>query len=200
VRQSRQSLDGNDPAVLSGAQHEVDRRAAEHGPLPGTLVERIHRGEGAVGDVAERPDRDPGGIPVRQRLRAQHATGTFRIVGTDYTTSTLGPYLVPKLFLAAPGMEVRIESRDQDSYANLERGRVDPAMSPVVPAAPLRWEQLFTDDVACLVDRDHPARDRIPPADYVAARHVVISVIANDQPLIERRLHAHGHVRTAACA
>jgi DNA-binding transcriptional LysR family regulator len=69
------------------------------------------------------------------------ATGIVRIVGTDYTTSTLGPYLLPKLFLAAPDLEVRIEQREHDSYTALEGGRADIALSVLRPAGPLRWDK-----------------------------------------------------------
>lgn len=126
------------------------------------------------------------------------ATGIVRIIGTDYTTSTLGPHLLPKLFLAAPDLEVRIEPREHDSYTALEGGRADIALSVLRPAAPLRWEQLFTDDLVCVVDRDHPERDRFSLADYTAARHVAVTVIDQEQPMIERWLQTRGHSRTAA--
>ena len=67
-----------------------------------------------------------------------------------------------------------------------------------MPAAPLQWEQLFTDDVVCVVDRAHPVQDRFSLADYVAARHVVVMPLSQDQPLIERWLQANGHRRVAA--
>jgi DNA-binding transcriptional LysR family regulator len=66
------------------------------------------------------------------------------------------------------------------------------------PSAPLRWEQLFTDDLVCVVDRDHPVRDRFTLEDYAAARHVVVTVIGQEQPMIERWLQARGRSRTAA--
>ncbi|MBM2619720.1 LysR family transcriptional regulator [Actinoplanes sp. LDG1-06] len=125
-------------------------------------------------------------------------TGVLRIVGTDYTTTTLGPHLLPRLATAAPHLEIRVDQRDRDSYADLERGRADLALSPVVPAAPLRWEQLFTDDVVCVVDRAHPARERFSLTDYVAARHVVVTPLSQEQPLIERWLQNNGHSRVAA--
>ena len=129
------------------------------------------------------------------------ATGIVRLVGTDYTTTTLGPHLLPALFRAAPDLEVRIEPRDQDSYADLHRGRADVALSVLRPAAPLRWERLFTDDTVCVVDRDHPVGERFTVDEYVAARHVVIMLVDQEQPMIERWLQALGHSRTAAvCA
>jgi DNA-binding transcriptional LysR family regulator len=125
------------------------------------------------------------------------ATGTLRVVSTDYATSVLGPSLLPRLSMTAPSLEVRIEPMDQDSYADLERGRTDLLLSAVAPSAPLRWEQLFTDDFVCLVDRAHPARDRFSLRSYLAARHVVVTLMSQEQPLIERQLQGLGHSRTA---
>ncbi|MBL7255910.1 LysR family transcriptional regulator [Paractinoplanes lichenicola] len=126
------------------------------------------------------------------------ATGVLRIIGTDYTTATLGPHLLPRLFQAAPGLEIRVEPRNQDSYTDLERGRADLALSVMRPGEPLRWEQLFTDDVVCVVDRDHHPQDRIGLEDYIAARHIAIDVISRGQPMIDRWLDAVGHTRTVA--
>lgn len=143
-------------------------------------------------------------VPRLQKLVAGQgfdpatATGIVRVIGTDYTTSTLGPHLLPRLSLAAPDLEIRVEPREQDSYADLDRGRADIALSVLRPSAPLCWEQLFTDDLACVVDRDHPVADRFELDNYAAARHVVVTVIDQDQPMIERWLQGRGRSRTAA--
>ncbi|MFF4522665.1 LysR substrate-binding domain-containing protein [Streptomyces bluensis] len=126
------------------------------------------------------------------------ATGIVRVVCTDYAASTLGTHLLPRLLRAAPKLEVRFEPRGDDSYTDLEQDRADIVLSVLRPAAPLRWERLFTDDVICVVDHDHPVRDRFSLAEYVAARHLVITLIQQEQPLIERWLQALGHSRTAA--
>jgi DNA-binding transcriptional LysR family regulator len=126
------------------------------------------------------------------------ARGVMRIVGTDYTTATLGPHLLPRLCTTAPHLEIQIEPRDQNSYPDLERGRAELALSVLRPTTPLRWEQLFTDDFVCVVDRDHPVRDRFSLSDYLDARHVVITLISREQPMIDRWLQNHGRGRTAA--
>ncbi|MBM2619416.1 LysR family transcriptional regulator [Actinoplanes sp. LDG1-06] len=126
------------------------------------------------------------------------ATGVLRLIGTDYTTATLGPFLLPRLFHAAPGLEIRLNQRDHHSYNDLERGRADIAMSVLRPPGPLRWEQLFTDDLVCVVDRDNPVGERYSLVDYVAAGHVVITVVGDEQPVIERWLQNFGYNRTAA--
>ncbi|WP_157239185.1 LysR substrate-binding domain-containing protein [Catenuloplanes japonicus] len=59
-------------------------------------------------------------------------------------------------------------------------------------------EQLFTDDVVCVVDRDHPVRDRFSLTEYVAARHVTVNVVSQEQPMIEHWPQNLGHNRIAA--
>jgi DNA-binding transcriptional LysR family regulator len=126
------------------------------------------------------------------------ATGIVRIIGTDYTVATLGPYVLPRLLREAPRLEIRIEQRDSDSYPDLERGRADIALSVMRPEAPLRWEQLFTDDLVCVVAGNHSVDDRFSVPDYVAARHVAVAVVHDDQPMVVRGLETLGHRRTVA--
>jgi DNA-binding transcriptional LysR family regulator len=170
---------GDELLVRSGGDYELTPRARE---IQRELALLLPRMENLVAGRSFDPST---------------ATGTLRIIGTDYSTTTLGPLLLPRLALAAPGLEFRVDQRDEHSYADLERGRADLALSPVMPATPLRWEQLFTDDVVCVVDREHPAGDRFSLADYVAARHVVVMPLSQDQPLIERWLQDNGHRRVA---
>ncbi|WP_203897081.1 LysR family transcriptional regulator [Virgisporangium aliadipatigenens] len=171
---------GDELLVRAGADYELTPRAREMQRELALLLPRIEN------------------LVAGRGFDPATATGTLRIIGTDYTTSTLGPHLLPRLYREAPGLEIRVDQRDQDSYAHLERGRADLVLSPVVPSAPLRWEQLFTDDVVCVVDRGHPETKRLALADYVAADHVVITTIAQEQPLIERWLHDLGRSRRAA--
>ncbi|MDR7327031.1 MULTISPECIES: LysR family transcriptional regulator [Catenuloplanes] len=171
---------GDELLVRSGADYALTPRARE---IQRELTLLLPRLENLVGGHGFDPAT---------------ATGVLRLIGTDYTTSTLGPYLLPALFRAAPGLEIRIEPRDQDSYADLDRGRADLAFSVLRPASPLRWERLFTDDVVCVVDRDHPVGDRFTLDGYLAIRHVVITLVDGEQPMIERWLQRLGRHRTAA--
>jgi DNA-binding transcriptional LysR family regulator len=178
--QRLRALFGDELLVRAGGDYELTPRAREVQRELAVLVPRLQN------------------LVAGRGFDPATATGVVRIIGTDYTTATLGPHLLPELFRAAPDLEVRIEPREQDSYADLERGRADVALSVLRPPGPLRWEQLFTDDLVCVVDRDHPVRDRFSLAGYVAARHVVIAVIDQEQPMVERWLQARGRSRTAA--
>ncbi|MFC5139963.1 LysR family transcriptional regulator [Actinomycetospora rhizophila] len=178
--QRLRALVGDELLVRAGGDYELTPRAREMQRELAVLLPRLEN------------------LVAGRGFDPSTATGIVRIIGTDYTVSTLGPHLLPRLLDAAPELEVRIEPRDHDSYADLERGRADLALSVLRPSAPLRWEQLFTDDVVCAVARDHAVHDRFSVADYVAARHAVVTVIHGDQPMIERWLQAIGRSRTAA--
>ncbi|MFD9890852.1 LysR family transcriptional regulator [Amycolatopsis sp. NPDC059027] len=178
--QRLRALFGDELLVRSGSDYELTPRAQEMQRELALLLPRLE------------------GLVTGRGFDPSTATGIVRIIGTDYTTAVLGPHLLPRLCLAAPELEVRIESRDDSSYEDLERGRADIALSVLHPATRLRWERLFTDDAVCVVDRDHPVRDRFSLADYVAARHVVVTLIQREQPMIERWLQTLGHSRRAA--
>lgn len=178
--QRLRALFGDELLVRSGGDYELTPRARE---MQRELVVLLPRLENLVAGRGFDPST---------------ATGVVRIIGTDYTAATLGPHLLPRLLVAAPDLEIRMEPRDQDSYSDLERGRADIALSVLRPSAPLRWERLFTDDLVCVVAREHAVQGRFSLADYVAARHVVVTVIAGEQPMIERWLQELGRSRTAA--
>lgn len=171
---------GDELLVRAGGEYELTPRAREIQRELAVLLPRMEN------------------LLTGQGFDPATAAGVVRVIGTDYTTATLGSLLLPRLIRAAPRLEFRIDQRDQDSYADLERGRADLAMSPMRPAAPLKWEQLFTDDTVCVVDRDHPVQERFSLDEYVAARHVVVTPLAQEQPLVERWLQNHGRRRTAA--
>lgn len=173
-------LFGDELLVRSGSDYELTLRGREVQSELALLLPRLE-------NLLKGQSFDPA-----------TATGVVRIIGTDYTTATLGPHLLPRLFLAAPELEIRVEQRDQDSYPDLERGRADIALSVMRPPETLRWEQLFSDDLVCVVDREHPVEKGFSLDDYLAARHVVVTLISREQPMIERWLQNLGQTRKAA--
>ena len=173
-------LFGDELLVRAGSDYELTLRAREVQNELSLLLPRLEN------------------LLKGQTFDPATATGVVRLIGTDYTTATLGPHLLPRLSLAAPDLEIRVEQRDQESYSDLERGRADIALSVMRPPPTLRWEQLFSDDVVCVVDRDHPVEKGFSMADFLAARHVAITLIAGDQPMIERWLHKVGQSRKVA--
>ncbi|MEJ2871457.1 LysR family transcriptional regulator [Actinomycetospora sp. OC33-EN08] len=178
--QRLRALFADELLVRAGGEYELTPRAQE---MQRELTMLLPRLENLVAGRAFDPST---------------ADGVLRVIGTDYTVATLGPHLLPRLLRDAPHLEIRIDQRDHDSYADLERGRADVALSVMRPASSLRWEQLFTDDLVCVVAADHSARDRFSLSDYVSARHVAVAVIHGDQPMIQRWLDTSGHSRSVA--
>ncbi|MEJ2864781.1 LysR family transcriptional regulator [Actinomycetospora flava] len=179
--QRLRSLFGDELLVRAGSDYELTPRARHMQRELAVLLPRLEN------------------LVAGRTFDPSTATGIVRIIGTDYTLATLGPHLLPRILESAPLLEFRIEQRDHDSYTDLERGRADVALSVMRPAHSLRWEQVFTDDVVCVVADDHAVNDeRFSLDEYLAARHVAVTLVNDDQPMIERWLEGVGHTRTIA--
>lgn len=121
------------------------------------------------------------------------ASGRLRITCTDYATSVLGPGLLPRLVREAPGISVSVAPLSDQSFTDVEQGRADLVISGVVAPRSLRWQTLFEEDFVCLLPREHPlTAERLTLADFTAHPHVVITVLADRQTMVERRLEEHG--------
>lgn len=113
----------------------------------------------------------------------------FRIAGTDYAITVLGPCLFRRIFQEAPGVSLDVVSWRDTSFEDLERGRLDLVLWPNEVPDALCSEPLFEDDFVCLVSSDHPTgAGPIALRDYLRAPHVVVSVLEGSQTLVERRL------------
>ncbi|MFE9953318.1 LysR substrate-binding domain-containing protein [Streptomyces sp. NPDC005531] len=113
------------------------------------------------------------------------ATDTVRIHCTDYFTTVLGPTWFPKLFHQAPRLNIVIEPTSPHTLDDIDRGRVDLALTPIRPPASLCWQTLFQDEFVCLVAADHPlaGRTRLSLGDLARYRRVrVRAVSAEDKP------------------
>jgi DNA-binding transcriptional LysR family regulator len=117
------------------------------------------------------------------------ATDRIRLACTDYASTVLLGEVFPALFDQAPHLSMTIDPLSAHTFDDLERGRLDLALSPVVPPAPLRWRPLFQEEFVCLLSRDHPlAGDAVAMADLVRFPHVSVAVFAPESMLVERRL------------
>jgi len=124
------------------------------------------------------------------------ATDTVRIHCSDYACAVLGPQLFARLFHQAPRLSVTIEPLSAATSDDLGRGRVDLALTPVRPPAPLTWTPLFEEDYVCVLSARHPvARDRLTLADLAEFPQVTIVVLAPETMISDRRLRELG-VRT----
>lgn len=121
------------------------------------------------------------------------ANGHFRVHCTDYATSLLGPTLFPRLFREAPGISLSVAPLGDQSFTDVEQGRADLVVSGVVAPRSLHWETLFEEDFVCLLSRDHPVTaEQLTLDEFTAYPHVVITILAGGQTMVERRLDEYG--------
>jgi DNA-binding transcriptional LysR family regulator len=106
----------------------------------------------------------------------QTATGSFRIAASDYLDPLFLPQLVAQVKAQAPrcGIEIHPLSAASDYHAQLAQGNIDCVVGNwLQPPEDLYQGELFTDEVVCLVARDHPAARRgWTQADWLACEHI----------------------------
>ncbi|MFT3812285.1 MAG: LysR family transcriptional regulator [Acidovorax sp.] len=104
------------------------------------------------------------------------ATRTFRVAASDYLDPFFLPRLVAHIKSHAPlcPVEVLPLSPDSHYHAHLAQGELDVVIGNwPQPPDDLHMGRLFSDDVACLVSREHPAVRRGWTAEeWLAAEHV----------------------------
>ncbi|HZY20036.1 MAG TPA: LysR family transcriptional regulator [Ramlibacter sp.] len=137
----------------------------------------------------------------------QTATQTFRVAASDYLDPNFLPALVADLKHAAPRTRIEIHplSPDGHYHARLAQGDVDVVVGNwLQPPGDLHRGELFTDEVACLVARDHPAARRGWSADdWLVAEHVAPTPThPGARGVIDEHLEGLGLARniTARCA
>jgi len=106
----------------------------------------------------------------------QASTLTFRVAAADYLDPLFLPRLVADMKAQAPQAQVEIHPLNaaSDYQARLAQGEVDVVVANwLQPPDELHLGKLFTDDVVCLVARDHPAvRRGWTPDSWLATEHV----------------------------
>jgi DNA-binding transcriptional LysR family regulator len=156
---------------------------------------------------AERLRRELAGILPRlevlfgaERFDPATATDRFRLMGTDFTTSVLGPGLSRRMFREAPGTSVTFRQWHYGVFDDVSHGLVDLAFSGVSVDPALRSELLFEDQFVCLMSATNPLADRdaLTLQDFLDAAHVMVDVLRGEQSAVDRRLAELGHRRESA--
>ncbi len=105
----------------------------------------------------------------------RESQAVFRIAASDYLDPHFLPALVAGIKAQAPRVRVEVHplSAQADCHDQLARGEVDVVVANwLAPPDTLHRSELFADDVACLVARDHPAARRgWDVAAWLAAEH-----------------------------
>jgi DNA-binding transcriptional LysR family regulator len=128
------------------------------------------------------------------------ATDNFRLMGTDFTTSVLGPGLSRRLFRAAPRASMTFRQWHDGVFRDVSHGLVDLAFVAVSADPELRSELLFEERFVCLMAAANPLADRetLTLDEFLGAAHVMVDVLQGEQSAVDRRLTELGQHRTAA--
>jgi DNA-binding transcriptional LysR family regulator len=156
---------------------------------------------------AERLQRDLAGVLPQLEslftetpydpLTADHA---FRLAGTDYVLSVIGPPLVRHVLAQAPAVTLHFAGWHEGTGHDVERGALDLAFTGGAAAPPLRSEPLFDDRYVCVMSAGHPlaAKSTLTLEDYLDCDHVVVDILAGRQGAVDTRLDALGRARRAS--
>ena len=156
---------------------------------------------------AERIQRELAGILPRlevlfgtEGFDPKAATDSFRLMGTDFTTSVLGPGLSRRLFQAAPRASMTFKQWHDGVFTDVSHGLVDLAFVAVSADPELRSELLFEERFVCLMAAANPLADRgtLTLDEFLGAAHVMVDVLQGEQSAVDRRLTELGQHRTAA--
>ena len=140
-------------------------------------------------------------------FEAASSSQTFRVAASDYLDPHFLPGLVADVRHQAPltRIEVHPLSPDGHYHERLSQGEVDVVVGNwLQPPGELHRAELFTDEVACLVSRDHPAvRRGWSTDDWLACEHIAPTPThPGARGIIDEHLEASGLARniTARCA
>jgi DNA-binding transcriptional LysR family regulator len=136
----------------------------------------------------------------------QTATTTFRVAAADYLDPHFLPELVAQVKSQAPRSQIEILplSAASDYHAQLAQGDVDTVVGNwLEPPEELHQSKLFSDQIVCLVAKDHPVVKRGWTAEsWLACEHVAPTPThPGARGVIDEFLEQQGLVRniTARC-
>ncbi len=121
----------------------------------------------------------------------------FVMAATDYMELLLLPELSTLIGQMAPGVDIHVK-RTEPTFpvAQLENGDLDMVLgfeSVLNPPADLISTPLFSDQMACVVRKDHPLIRDIPTLDqYLSTPHMLISRTGSHVGLIDQKLNEMG--------
>ncbi|WP_185723340.1 LysR family transcriptional regulator [Burkholderia cenocepacia] len=159
-------------------------------PRAALLVERLREAEQLVEDAL---NDDEVFDPTR-------STREFRIATTDLGEMILLPVLYDALARVAPAAKLTFTHVTQDTPRQIQNGDVDLALGCISHLENgFYQQQLFRETFVCIYRTGHPGLTGAPTrADFLAARHLVVSVAGSGYALIDKALERCGIQRDVA--
>jgi len=154
------------------------------------LAGPIRRALGGLEDVLE-----------PERFVAATADRRFTIAMSNYATIVLGPPLVARCAVLAPGIQLTVRPGGTlDLVDGLDRGSLDLAFSSTLPHLErIGRTPLLSDDYVAVTRCGHPTSGR--PLDHpllAALPHLLVSSSPDDFGFVDRALHDDGLARRVA--
>ncbi len=117
-----------------------------------------------------------GVVQPEGQFDAASASRVFRISVSDYTESTLLPYMLRRMRLEAPDVTLDILTPSDVSFQDLERGGVDLVINrfDVLPQS-FHQRPIWRDGFSCLISSQNPIRKNFNLDTYLEAGHVWVS-------------------------
>ncbi|NRA60013.1 MAG: LysR family transcriptional regulator [Psychrobium sp.] len=100
----------------------------------------------------------------------------FRIMASDYASSTLIPRLLSNISKMAPNISLDIMTPSDINFHDVEEGKVDMAINRF-EELPQSFHQktLWWDTFTCLLSADNPSAKRFSLQSYLRAKHIWVS-------------------------
>ena len=124
---------------------------------------------------------------------------TFRLRSSDGFVEAVGPALLARLAVEAPGVRLHFLAKPDKESGPLRRGELDfeTGVIGTTTAPELRTQALFQHHFVAVVHPDHPLCDgTLTVARYAAARHVLVSRRGQPHSPIDEILAGQGRRRT----
>lgn len=121
---------------------------------------------------------------------------TFRLAASDSLAQLYGPALA-KRHGERPNLDFSFQLYTDDRFSDLEANRFDLLLDAEFRALPatLKSEVLFEEDLVCAVGKGSPYGRKLSLPQYLAADHVCISVLENQQAVPDIALNKVGAAR-----
>lgn len=121
------------------------------------------------------------------------ATATVRIAGSDYAATVIGERLFPEFVRRAPHMSLVMTPVVPTTFADLDHGRIELALTPIDAPDHLNKQALFTEDFVCALASSHSlTAPRLTVEDLASYPHVMVAGMHTQQQLVVRQLEQAG--------
>ncbi len=121
------------------------------------------------------------------------ASDTFRVAASDYPLTVLGDHFFPPFTSGAPHLSLVVTPVLPSTFADLDHGRIDLALTPIEAPAHLHRQTLFTEDFVCMVSTSHPlTADRVTVDDLAGYPHASVGGMHAHQMLVMDQLEKLG--------